>query len=78
MFIGGEKYNSSHVKRIDILNPATGEQIGSVPAAAPEDTQIAIESCTLAFESWSRKSYAERGAVLSKVSAALKEERCLE
>ena len=78
MFIGGEKYTPSHSKRIAVFNPATGEQIESVPFASPEDVKKAIDSCALAFKSWSQKSYAERGAVLSKISAALKEEQCLE
>jgi succinate-semialdehyde dehydrogenase/glutarate-semialdehyde dehydrogenase len=78
MFIGGEKYTPSHTKRIDVLNPATGELIETISSAQPEDVKTAISSCALAFEAWSQKSYAERGAVLSKVSAALKEKQCLE
>ncbi|WNY28432.1 NAD/NADP-dependent betaine aldehyde dehydrogenase [Methanimicrococcus stummii] len=78
MFIGGEKYTSSHPERIDVINPATGALIESVSSAVPDDVEKAIESCAFAFESWSQKSYAERGAVLSQISAALKEKKCLE
>lgn len=78
MFISGEKYTPDHSRFIEIINPATGEIIETVPSASPEDIEIAISSCDSAFKSWSQKSYAGRGAVLSKISAALKEKNNLE
>lgn len=78
MFISGEKYTPVHSRFIEVINPATGELIETVPSAAPEDVEKAISSCDAAFNSWSKKSYAERSAVLSQISAALKEKTNLE
>ncbi|MDL2261784.1 aldehyde dehydrogenase family protein [Methanimicrococcus sp. OttesenSCG-928-J09] len=78
MFISGEKYTPGHSRFIEVCNPATGELIETVLSAAPEDVEKAISSCNAAFNSWSKKSYAERSAVLSQISAALKEKTNLE
>ena len=72
MFIGGAKYSSSHGPVISVQNPATGEVIDTVFSASLEDVSAAVSSGTAAFESWSQKSYAERGMVLSQMSAVLK------
>lgn len=78
MYISGERYIPHHAEFIEVLNPATGEIIDSVPAATADDAGKAVSSCASAFESWSGKSYAERSAVLSGISAALKEKRKME
>lgn len=78
MFIGGEKYNPIQAETFDVINPATGEMIEIVSSASSDDVEKAIQSCADAFNPWSQKSYAERAAVLSGISAVLKEKERLE
>ena len=77
MFIDGARYTPSG-SVISIQNPATGEVIDIIHSAVPEDVTTAVSSCSTAFESWSQKSYAERGAILFQMSAALKDKENLE
>lgn len=78
MFIDGEKYIPSHAEKIQVLNPATGELICSIPAASEKEVQKAVFSGVAAFQSWAKKSYSERCAVLSDISSALKEKEISE
>ena len=78
MFINGAKYTPAHASVIQVRNPATGEIIDTVFAASAEDVSAAVSSCASAFDSWSKKTYSERGFVLSRISAALKEKEQFE
>ena len=77
MFINGQKYSGGG-NVISVINPATEELIDTVPSAMPEDADAAIASCTSALNLWSEMSYADRSAVLSRISAALKEKATAE
>ncbi|MEM1318550.1 MAG: NAD-dependent succinate-semialdehyde dehydrogenase, partial [Pseudomonadota bacterium] len=57
-WVGGED--------MPVLNPATGEQIASVPKFGEEETQQAIHAAAKAFESWSKTTAKERAGVLRK------------
>ena len=72
MFINGQKYAGGD-NFLSVINPATEELIDMVPSAMPKDADDAIASCVSAFQSWSEMSYADRSAILSQISAALKE-----
>ena len=66
--IGGAKVPSTSEKGIEVLNPATGEQIGYIPAGTPEDTRAAVAAAREALPGWSRLPAAER-AELVKAAA---------
>ena len=42
--------------KLVVLNPATGDVIGSVPDMGPEDAELAIESAAEAFKTWKTTS----------------------
>ena len=76
MFIDGKKYDSSTTSctdQIRVLNPATGELVGTACLATSEDVDFALDSCHAAFKQWSEKSFLQRSAVLSQISSWLKE-----
>src|SRR5919107_4094564 len=66
--IKGAKVPSTGEKGIEVLNPATGEQIGYIPAGTPEDARSAVAAAREALPGWSRLPAAER-AELVKVAA---------
>jgi aldehyde dehydrogenase (NAD+) len=74
--IGGEVIDEAGA-RIDVVNPATEEVIGSVPAGIAADVDAAVAAAREAFASWSATPVAERTAVVRRISqgvAARREE----
>ena len=57
----------------DNYNPATGEKIHTVTAASQEDFEQAVASAKKAFVKWSCMSPTERGRILHRASALLRE-----
>jgi betaine-aldehyde dehydrogenase len=55
----------------EIINPATENVIGQVPAATTTDADQAVAASVSAFGSWSTTSVAERAACLSRIHAGL-------
>lgn len=49
---------------IECVNPATGESLGRLPAATPDDVTAAIRCAREAQGQWGRSSFAQRRAVL--------------
>ena len=47
-FIDGEWVEAVAGRRFDVLDPATGEKLGSVPDMGPEDAKHAIEAANRA------------------------------
>lgn len=52
---------------IECANPATGERLGAVPAASPEEVPAAIARARAAQAAWARSTFAQRRAVLRHV-----------
>ncbi|WP_430591866.1 CoA-acylating methylmalonate-semialdehyde dehydrogenase [Humidisolicoccus flavus] len=64
-WIDGAVVHGTEESRLqDICNPATGEVIGRLALAAPEDVTRAVESARAAFLEWSAQSLARRQTVL--------------
>jgi aldehyde dehydrogenase (NAD+) len=76
LFIGGEWVSPVGTGTIDVINPTTEEVAGRVPDAAAGDIDRAVAAARTAFDEgpWPRMAPAERAAVLTKVSDALKTE----
>lgn len=56
---------------IKIYAPATGEELGSVPAMSPEEVDYVYASAKAAQPAWRALSYAERAAILHKAADIL-------
>jgi acyl-CoA reductase-like NAD-dependent aldehyde dehydrogenase len=68
MLIGGEWKEAAGSGEVDVLNPATEEVIGSVPAAAEVDVDLAVETAKRAFADWSRTEVEERAGILARAA----------
>ncbi|ANU13816.1 Succinate-semialdehyde dehydrogenase [Planococcus halocryophilus Or1] len=64
-YINGEWSNTGDGK-IDVMNPATGEVIGSVPNGGEQEATDAIEAASAAFPEWSKTTAYHRADLLMK------------
>lgn len=62
--IGGEWVEADSGKTIEVNNPASGQIIGTVPAAGKAETRRAIEAAAEAFESFKKTTANERAKIL--------------
>jgi succinate-semialdehyde dehydrogenase/glutarate-semialdehyde dehydrogenase len=58
---------------IDVVNPATEEVVGSVPAATADDVERAVATAKRAFADWSRTDVEHRAAILAKAADLIHE-----
>jgi acyl-CoA reductase-like NAD-dependent aldehyde dehydrogenase len=67
----------THTRRstatIDVLDPATGDVIGGIPAGSPEAADAAVRAARAAQPAWARTPAAERGAALKDAARRLRE-----
>ncbi len=54
------------LETIPVFNPATGEEVGAVPATAPADVAEIVARARRAQRAWSETSFEERAAVLRR------------
>ncbi|HML38299.1 MAG TPA: aldehyde dehydrogenase family protein, partial [Bacillota bacterium] len=66
MIIGGKKMDSKNGKTIDVLNPATGALIDTVPDAAEEDIKEAIDISLEGKKVWGNTPLYKRSEILRK------------
>jgi succinate-semialdehyde dehydrogenase/glutarate-semialdehyde dehydrogenase len=69
--IGGEWVQADSGATIDVINPATGLKIGTVPKAGKAETRRAIEAAEKAFKTWSKTSALDRSKLLRKLHDAI-------
>ncbi|NLO79614.1 MAG: NAD-dependent succinate-semialdehyde dehydrogenase [Xanthomonadaceae bacterium] len=65
-FIDGEWVEAVAGRRFDVLDPATGEKLGSVPDMGPEDAKHAIEAANRAWPEWRAMSAKKRYYLLRR------------
>ena len=58
---------------LDVVNPATEEVIGQVPACGADDLDRAVAAARAAFKTWKNTSHEERASACMAISAAIKE-----
>ncbi|MEM6465073.1 MAG: NAD-dependent succinate-semialdehyde dehydrogenase [Pseudomonadota bacterium] len=63
-FVAGHWTDAVDNKRFDVLNPATGEVVASVPDLSAQEAKTAIEAAVAAQKSWAARTGKERAAVL--------------
>jgi len=62
--IGGKWCDALDRATIDVIDPASQKVIGTVPDQGAADTRAAIDAADAAFQTWRRKTHAERAALL--------------
>src|SRR5688572_31680758 len=70
-FVGGRWESAGNGKVKQVLNPATGEVIGTVPNLAAAETRRAIEAADKALPDWRARTAKERAQILRKWFEAL-------
>src|SRR4051812_3055447 len=73
MLIGGEWRAGSAQQEIEVLNPATEETVASVPAASPDDVDLAVATARRAFAGWSRTDTEQRAGILARAAELIHE-----
>jgi succinate-semialdehyde dehydrogenase/glutarate-semialdehyde dehydrogenase len=71
LYIDGEWTEGKGGRSEDVLNPATGEVLGRVPFAGPEDVDRAIEATTAALPAWRDAGADRRGDILRRAAILL-------
>lgn len=65
-FINGMWCDADNKETHEVLNPATGELIGTVPMMGAVETRRAIEAANKAQSTWSKKTGKERSSILRR------------
>ena len=65
-FINGAWVDADNSASIDVVDPATGNAIGSVADMGAAETRRAIDAANAAWPAWRAKTGKERGAVLRR------------
>ena len=65
-YIDGKWIDSDNGKKIEVINPATGEQLGTIPDMGTMETRRAIEAANKAWGGWRAKTAKERANILRK------------
>jgi acyl-CoA reductase-like NAD-dependent aldehyde dehydrogenase len=68
ILIGGEWLPALSGETFEVLNPANGEVIGSVPRCGKEDVDNAVKAAREAAPGWAVKTTAERSKILLRLS----------
>jgi acyl-CoA reductase-like NAD-dependent aldehyde dehydrogenase len=72
LFIDGSwRAPSIHDAPIDVIDSASGNVLGSVPAASPADVDAAVAAAARAAESWRQTTPGERADALEAIAAEL-------
>ena len=71
MWIAGEWVASANGETSEVINPATGEVLATVPRATVKDVNRCVEASRSAFEhaDWRAMDPAQRGRILNKMAA---------
>lgn len=74
LFVGGKWVESiASGKTFDVVNPATGEAIATLPDAGREEMRAAVEAAASAQEEWQGTTAAERAGILRRAAALMHE-----
>ena len=71
LYIGGSWVAPGSAETLEVVNSATEEVIGTVPAGTPEDIDKAVRAAADAFPGWSATSADERAKTLLRVQEGL-------
>jgi lactaldehyde dehydrogenase / glycolaldehyde dehydrogenase len=75
-YIGGEFVRAlPSQERIAVINPATGETLGTVPESRPEEVDAALAAAEAAQEAWAGRPSTERAKVLHAIANKIREHK---
>lgn len=76
-YIGGRYADGKSSTRIEVRNPATGEQLADVPDATQEDVDRAVSAARTSFEnqSWRGKNASEKERILLRIADVLEQHK---
>lgn len=66
MIINGKAVDSSDSKTLDVINPATGVVIDTVPSATEEDIKAAVAAAKTAQKTWAKVPVYEKVEIMKK------------
>ncbi|WAA13844.1 NAD-dependent succinate-semialdehyde dehydrogenase [Fervidibacillus halotolerans] len=66
MYIDGKWVKAVSNESFPVINPANGQQIGSVPKGGAEDAKLAVDAAEKAFQTWSKMTADQRGHLLRR------------
>lgn len=73
LFINGQ-WSGEKLEQIDVMNPGTGEKVGTIPKAGTKETQNAVNAAAGALKEWQRKTSQERASYLREVFRLMNED----
>src|SRR5260370_31554531 len=73
LYIDGEWLGAEGRKTGNVVNPATGDTIGTLPHASKADLDRALDAAARGFQSWRKVSPNERAKVLRKAGELIRE-----
>ena len=72
IFVGGVWRSATGAAVLSIENPSTGEEVGHIAAAQPDDVDAAVAAARSALSgTWGAKNAAERGRILATIGRAV-------
>jgi betaine-aldehyde dehydrogenase len=71
LYVGGEWTGACTTEAIEVLNPATEEVIGRVPAGTADDVARAVAAARAASEAWGSTPPGDRAAILARMHEGL-------
>jgi betaine-aldehyde dehydrogenase len=72
-FVGGERVDTTDGRRMDLVDPATGEVFASAPVSGAEDVDRAYRTAATAFEGWRDTTPSERQKALLRLADLVEE-----
>jgi aminobutyraldehyde dehydrogenase len=73
VLIGGEFVDSASGETMDVIAPATGEVIASVPRCSAEDVDRAVAAARAVWPAWSEKTPKDRSELLHRLADVMEE-----
>ena len=70
-FINGEFVAPKSGKYVDLISPVTSQPFAEMPVSDSADIDAALESASIAFQSWKRTTPSERSLMLLKIADIL-------
>jgi succinate-semialdehyde dehydrogenase/glutarate-semialdehyde dehydrogenase len=67
-YVGGKWIEADGGRTITVVNPATGQALGTVPALGQAETRRAIEAANAAYPAWRAMTAKERATILRKLN----------
>ena len=68
----GDSWVAGAGARIDVVNPARGEIVGTIPQATAEEIDAALDAARAAFGPWSKQAPGDRARLLTRAAEVIR------